>query len=314
MLPFLEDLDGAKIHVQAPTEVVFLCGGICSSIKEPIPLSLRDAFTKFTSNPATDGKDVFCAEDISVLSIFSESYTDLLAFETDLAEITELIILFCESEGSLAELGAFAMVREISSKLLVIIRDGHWESDSFVRLGPLRAIENSYGATAIYVLDDLDIGMRRRSASVAGIKMDVLKERLQGPIRSRLKETRVPTTFTPTIRGHIIKLIVGLIQEYGALTVKEIGDALSSLGVEIAPDLIVAYMLCAKVVNWVAKKRKGSTDYYFVQNVPDAATLVWKGDTVKNKVRRRFLIREHWKKTDDLRFNGISEAFTGRSL
>lgn len=314
MLPFLEDLDRAKIHVQAPTEVVFLCGGICSNINEPVPLSLRDAFLKISSNPAIQGKDVFRAEDITVLSVFSEAYTDLLAFETHLAEITELIILFCESEGSLAELGAFAMVREISSKILVVIRDGHWEKDSFVRLGPLRAIENSHGSTAIYVLDDLDIGMRPRSSSAADVKIDVLRERLQAPIRLRLRATRVPTTFKPTIIGHRIKLIVGLIQEYGALTVDEIGEALNSLGVEIGPDSIVAYMLCAKVVNWVAKKRKGSTDYYFAQNVPDAASLVWKNDTVRNKTRRRFLIREHWKKTDSLRFSGISEAFSGRLL
>src|SRR3954451_3527736 len=43
VLPFAEDLDAAKIHVQAPTAVVFLCGGQCSDIGVRIPLSLRDA-------------------------------------------------------------------------------------------------------------------------------------------------------------------------------------------------------------------------------------------------------------------------------
>lgn len=312
MLPFAGDLDGSKIHVQAPTDVVLLCGGECSDINVLPPRSLRDAFLKILKNPAIEGKDLLRAEDITALSIFSESYGDLLQFETDLAQITELILLFCESEGSLAELGAFAMENEISARLLVIIRDGHWDRESFVKLGPLRAIENRHGKTAIYVLDDSDIGMRHRSYSAEHVKIDVLKERLQRPIELRLKETRVPTTFNPLWAGHVIKLTVGLIQEYGALTVDEIADTLRTLSVERSQEAITAYMHCAAVVKWVEKKRKGSTDYYFAQNVPDATTLSWgTKPELRNKGRRRLLIRDYWKAKDPLRYNGIVEVFGG---
>ena len=214
MLPFAGDLDGDKIHVQAPSAVVFLCGGQCSPIGSPTPRSLRDAFLKIL-DPPLRGRQLVQAEDISALSIFGSHYDDLLLFETDLAQVAELILLFCESEGSFAELGAFSMVEEIASRLMVVVRDKHWVSDSFIKLGPLRALEKRHGASSVYVLDDEDIGMR--GASAAHVNLDILKARLQEPLERRLAQTREPTTFDPGRGGHRIKLMVGLIQEYGAL-------------------------------------------------------------------------------------------------
>lgn len=308
MLPFAGDLDAAKIHVQAPTSVVFLCGGQISDINVPTPRSLRDAFLKIIDNPAIRGKQLIQAEDVTVLSVFSEHYRDFLQFETDLAQITELILLFCESEGSLAELGAFSMVDEIAARLLVIIRDKYWNFDSFVKLGPLRALENRHGPSSVFVIDDLDIDMRGTSA--ANVKIDVLRDRLQEPILIRLKRSREPTTFDRGKSGHIIKLIVGLIQEYGALTVDEIMGLLSHLGIDTLQSLISAYLLCATSVAWIVEKRKGSRTYYVACNFPDAASQVFgEGVAVRNKTRRRVVIRDHWRDSDPLRHLGIQEVF-----
>jgi hypothetical protein len=100
VLPYATDLDAEKIHVQAPSNIVFLCGGQISSISEVTPLSLRDAFLKILENPVLRGRDLILAEDITQNISFFEKYSDILEFETDFAQIVELIILFCESEGS----------------------------------------------------------------------------------------------------------------------------------------------------------------------------------------------------------------------
>ena len=71
-----------------------------------------------------------------------------------------------------------------------------------------------------------------RGDSTENLKIGVLKEQLQEPLRLRLEKVRQPTTFNPDSAGHLIKLIVGLIQEYGALTDEEIVWALDSLGFE----------------------------------------------------------------------------------
>lgn len=311
MLPFVDDLDAAGIHhVQAPTNVIFLCGGQCSSINDATPLSLRDAFLKISDNPAINRSVLIQAEEITSLSFFKDHYRDLLRFETDLAQISELILLFCESEGSLAELGAFAVSDEIAKRLLVIIRDKYWEADSFVRLGPLRYLENNHGSEAVYVIDDLDINMRAESA--ADVRIDVLKERLQQPLRKRLEQTREPTTFDQNKSGHIIKLIVGIIQEYGALTADEITDVLSKLNIDLNLGLVGGYLLCAEAVMWIAKKRKGWVTFYVAKDLPDAATLSWKPSlNLRDKVRRRFIIRQRWSETDQLRSAGIRDVFGG---
>jgi hypothetical protein len=313
LLPFVEDLDVSKVHVRAPTSVVFLCGGPTSSLSESTPLSIRDAFLKIADNPALK-KDhqLILAEDVTVLSIFSSHYTDLLKFETDLAQITELIVLFCESEGSMAELGAFSMVGEIAERLLVIVRDRHWIANSFIKLGPLRALENQYGANSIYVLDDSDINIRGTLS--ANINIGVLRDRLQEPLTSRLKSIRQSTTFDRTKHGHIIKLSVGLIQEYGALTLEELGGALTLFGPECSETQLSSFLLCAEEVNWIKRIRKGSNTYYFARNLPDAATFTSKENAAeKNRVRRRLQIRDHWSATDALRDRGIKEVFGGRS-
>jgi hypothetical protein len=100
-LPFAEDFDAERIHVQSASDIIFLCGGQRSNISDPTPLSLRDAFLKILDYPALRRRDLVQAEDITDDISFFDKYEDILEFETDIAQIVELIILFCESEGSL---------------------------------------------------------------------------------------------------------------------------------------------------------------------------------------------------------------------
>jgi len=308
MLPFAEELDVDKIHVQSPSAVVFLCGGPYSDIDKPIPLSLRDGFLKILDNPALRGKVIIQAEDITKLHVFSDAYEDVLQFETDLAEISELILLFCESEGSMAELGAFCVIQEIASRLLVVVRDRHWRGKgetSFIRLGPLRSLERKHGQKSIFVIDDADVGDLDSSG---GIKVNVLKDQLQTPLRIRLESTRDPTTFNLERPGHIIKLIVGLIQEYGALTFSEIDELLVIVGVYVPVPDLKGYLLCAVSVDWIARRKKGLDEFFIANPLPDAAVITTRTSrSVQNKVRRRLAIRQHWKDNEPLRYSVITQ-------
>lgn len=212
MLPYAEDLDADKIHVQVPQHVIFLCGGPVSSLAEKIPRSLRDAFYKILDNPILRKRELMLAEDVTAQLVAFDKYNNILDLETDLAQIVELIVLFCESEGSLAELGAFAATNEIAKRLFVVVREKHWNSLSFIKLRPLRLIETEHGRDSIYVVDDDDVGMRGDSAS--DVSPETLKNRLHSPLEIRLAKPREPTTFDANRPGHVIKLIVGLIQEY----------------------------------------------------------------------------------------------------
>ncbi|KAA0077806.1 retron St85 family effector protein [Tardiphaga sp. P9-11] len=259
-LPFAQDLDAAKIHVQAPSNIVFLCGGQRSDLSAPIPLSLRDAFLKILDFPIFRERELVQAEDITGKYDFFSTYEDILEFETDLAQIVELIILFCESEGSLAELGAFAVISEIATRLFVVVREKHWNEPSFIKLGPLRRLEKLYGRKSIFVINDGEVGMRGDSS--AFVNKDTLKALLNSPISIRLDKPREPSTFDANRSGHVIKLVVGLIQEYGALEVDEIEELLGLLNVRKREAEINRYLLCAKAVGWLRQVSKGSSDYY----------------------------------------------------
>ena len=95
MLPLVEDLNVAKLHVQAPTEIVFLCGGPLTPLGETssvAPKSMRDAFQRVVHHPSLGSRELVLAEDFTRLSVFSAHYADILEFESDLAQIAELIV------------------------------------------------------------------------------------------------------------------------------------------------------------------------------------------------------------------------------
>lgn len=313
MLPYSEDLDAGRIHVQAASDVIFLCGGPFSDLSEPIPLSLRDAFLKIIDYPPLREKVLIQAEDITQDYEFFDYYDNILDFETHLAQIVELIILFCESEGSLAELGAFAMIDEIAQRLFVVVQQKYWNAPSFIRLGPLRRIERKYGREGVHVIEDDYVGIAGNSA--AGVDKNKLGDLLKGALTIRFQRPRDPTTFDGGRAGHVIKLIVGLVQEYGALDLREIEALLALLNARQQSKDVQGYLLCATAVGWLTKVSRGSNDFFVAKRTKlDAATIPSKSTAeIRNKLRRRTLIREHWKRTDTPRYRGIVQVFGGGS-
>lgn len=307
MLPLFDDLDPGNIHVQEPYSVVFLCGGQLSDNGSP-PVSLRDAFYWALDNPIMKIGEWLTAEEVTRRSDFFDNYGDILLFETDLAQIVKLIVLFCESEGSAAELGAFAAIDDILERLYVVVREHHWNDNSFIKLGPLRRVERKIGRKAIQVVADDDVGITKRNISTVDKRM--LVEQLHDSLKLRLSGSQEPSTFDPNRSGHIIKIIVGLVQEYGALTFIEITELLSKLNIIRSNEAIKGYLLCARSVGWLTLVPRGSEDYLVsTEKGQDAATFHLKETAEeRNKTRRRAIIRDHWRTKDKIRFAAIRAA------
>ncbi len=309
MLPLVEDLDVKALHVRAPANLIFLCGGPFSPEHDGPYQSLRDAFLRVASHAALKDSDLVLAETFTKEFTFSAHYDDILEFESDLAQIAELIILFCESEGSFAELGAFAHDEEISKRLLVVLRDRFANADSFITLGPIARLRKHREHSVFTIADD-QIGIKNDSH--ASISLDDFKAVLDTPLRLRLANAREPTTFDARRDGHLIKLVVGLIQDYGALTEKEIADAISSLGIEVKIERLRAYLLCAKVVHWIDVTSIGFDRYYFpLVEQPATEFKVAKEATVKGRNKRLAYIREFWQAKDKQRFGVIAKSLGG---
>lgn len=234
------------------------------------------------------------------------NYKDLLQFEADIAQISSMILLFSESFGSAAELGAFSITSAISEKLLVIINNDEYEERSFIKLGPIKSIENEYGEGAVCVIHLPSIGAATNK-NLAGLNIEAFKEIVFEAMQNRERSIENKKTFNPKNSGHMIKVITGLIQWYGALTKLEIEVALLCLNIKYSSDRVDDYLLCAKFANWITARRRGTRTFYLAKNSPNSASSFTSRDPNKklNKSFWSLRIREFWKKNDLTRFNTI---------
>jgi hypothetical protein len=307
----LEVMDPASIRVHSPTSAIFLCGGPVD-VKAAKPVSLRDAYLRVSIQSPLVKYSVRLAEEIN--PYFPRGrYKDLLRFESDIAQIFDLVLLFSESFGSASELGAFASIPEIAQRLLVVVDDKNYGDESFVRLGPLLSLENDFGDSAVCVLNRADVGMVdiRRPEDVDLPRFHTL---MSAAITARLGSARDPATLDTSRQGHVIKLITGLIQHYGALTLDEVIQSLECLSIAATDDQVTNYLLCAEFVGWVKKDKRGLKTYFAHAEGSAAINYKYKGDPpVKDKSRWRADILEYWRSNDPNRLSSISAARSGSS-
>lgn len=121
--------------------IIFLCGGSVDA-RSHRPVSIRDALCReIAKEPALEQRTRL-AEDYKDWS-FDGHYKDLSTFEDHLAQLSSVIVLALESGGSLAELGLFSALKSFQRKLVVFISNYHYDQHSFIRLGPIKFLEDS---------------------------------------------------------------------------------------------------------------------------------------------------------------------------
>lgn len=90
------------------------------------------------------GRGVVCVRPESVLDGYGAVFADwdLLALEKLIASVSDAVLLFDESPGSLCELGAFSACDPIAEVTTAFVPSKHRDEPSFVALGPLRRLES----------------------------------------------------------------------------------------------------------------------------------------------------------------------------
>ena len=95
-------------------------------------------------------EDIICVYSEELCKIFKIDTMDLLSFEEILAELSDSIILFLESYGTVCELGAFAMKENLLNKLLVFNGQEHFGEKTFINDGPIRKLKSRREGSVIY--------------------------------------------------------------------------------------------------------------------------------------------------------------------
>jgi hypothetical protein len=120
-----------KITHRNDRHVIFLCGGSVN----PYSRSLRYRFLKYFEDQLHAFR-LFRAEDASrdLIQHNAPTFLNIASFESLIADISDCIIIFPESPGSIAELGFFTHSNTALQKLL-LVNDLNFQSDSFINLG-----------------------------------------------------------------------------------------------------------------------------------------------------------------------------------
>ncbi len=166
--------------VYSPSNVskfVFLCGA--NKDKNTIS-ERRKALLEFSKRhlPHTQ---FFLAEKMFSTLQQEEHSGNLLDIENKISEFADHIILILESPSTFTELGAFS--HNTLRKKLIVINDREFEkSESFINLGPLKAIEEASSKKNIIHYKMNDDGVERLDAigDIYAQLYDLLKEPITG--------------------------------------------------------------------------------------------------------------------------------------
>ena len=165
-----------KSKVIRPSNVskfVFLCG----ANKEKDTISERRKALIDFSKKHLKHTQFFLAEKV-FKTLQSEGHKgNILDVEHEISEFADHIVIILESPSAFAELGAFAH-NELRERL-IIINDKHYESEeSFINLGPIKAIEERSGKQNIIHYKMNSDGIKRLDAigDVYAPLFDLLKD------------------------------------------------------------------------------------------------------------------------------------------
>lgn len=308
LLEFLIQMDPKAIWVRAPTKFILLCGGRMSENHRDDPTSLRDVFFKIIDGAIPPDASLLRAEDVNAFYVKRANYDDFLRFESDIAQLCEIILLFCESAGSFCELGSFCSVEEIRRRTLVVIEEKYFDAESYIRLGPLQALLNEDDSAVVTFTFP---SLKGSPANWKSVDPDSLKKLIRPKIDKRLTSIPSQTTFDVRKEGHIIKAMVGFCQEFGALEKAEILLALQHIGIEVSDEQLTRFLLCAGQLGWVKEARKGDRWLVFSNKSldRDAAQFTLKeGILPAGRSKRRLAILESWNQKDEDRYNAILEV------
>ena len=304
MLPtFLENLDVGSIHVYSPRSTIFVCGGKQSEAADSPPSSIRDALLRAGTLSRITKSKVFIVEAIQRQFLNEHVYGDFYEFENDIAQICDLVFLISESPGSFTELGSFTRDEEVANKLFTVIRQKHFDEESYISVGPIRYLDNKHNGSVFVIPDD---DYRIRDGDYSDIDHDLLSGRLRVPVSERMERAREHTQFNQGRNGHLCKLLTALVQEFGALEMNELVAVLEALQVPNPQVLAPRLIFCAKTVEWVRTDRRGLRTFILPSATNRSAKFQFAEGPISNSPeRRRVGLREYWRATDEERYAAI---------
>jgi hypothetical protein len=286
------NLDNCKI--QNRPDLLFLCGGPIAD--SGAYGSARDCFYRYLLKEKPAWKDrIKLAEEVN--SWFQKSwlqpdhtFPDLLELENYLANLATVIVLFVESPGSIAELGAFAASPPLLPKTLAVLNTEYGFDKSFIAEGPVLRIKTlNENHVQYYEWNSNKLDSDRTKKEFRQIVQD-----LTALIEQEDTEREKQLGFNAEETSHTLLLVADLIRMVGVASKSDLADCLNALNCNSASSALDQHLSILQSVGFIAERRRSNQTLY-VRNVSLTAFIRYayrKDAPLKDAQRIKTILRQ----------------------
>ena len=214
----------------------------------------RKTLIHYTENNTTHQIKFILAEKI-LHKDFERSGLDLLRGENFLAEIVDCIIIFLESLGTAAELGAFAVNHKLCNKLFVINDSQFINKPSFISNGPLKLVENTSNYSPVYYCD---------LHNISNSLPDIVNKIYNGPVK-RNKRVHLPLKnggrLMPKYWLLLLCDLIRIVQPVNAMSIEYIANQLIG---KIKLGDLYTYLSIAIHTGLLKTEKYGAESLFFI--------------------------------------------------
>jgi hypothetical protein len=275
----MEQIDPEACHLKNFPKRLWVFGGACDNSNDP--KSLRDSFWKRTLEPTTSKQwllELQRPEEYNDWLEFS-GYDDLITFERDACYLARGTILFAESPGSLAELGALAIDDAILHKLFVVVQSKYLEQEerkSFLNLGPLKRARKHNGLCVIDPPSEKEL-------------MDIDFETIIDSIDFWLPTTHKSSALNNADPTHKLLLLADIVDLLLVSKLTELKKVINFFNVKMSDGEILRALALLDFFNFVKLKERGNNEKFWVGHAhSDAPWIDYKAKPGSRFDRSRF--------------------------
>lgn len=242
--------DPEGCHITGFPSRIWVFGGPCES--DGAPRSLRDSFWRQTlTRPKPDWLKHLDRPEDHPGWLEHSGYSDLLEFERDACYLAKAVIIFAESPGAYAELGAVALDEAILPRLTTVVQHRYTQGESessFLALGPLRRVRER-GLLCV-------VGDGENSLDYNDFQdvIDSVDEWLPANHKREKLQHANP--------AHILLLIADLVDLLLISSEPDLIEALNHFGLRMATDQLKKRLNLLKFLKFVELHQAGSTPYW----------------------------------------------------
>ena len=299
IVDFAASLDIGRCKIQNTPNLLFLCGGPTAAGGIGAYTSARDFFHRYLirEKPALANR-VRLAEvlDDWFRQDRDKAFPDLLELEKYLAHIASMTVLFVESPGSIAELGAFAATDALCPKTLAVMNEPIAQRPSFIKDGPVRRIENVDPDHVLFYPWDFDaINSDETKAVFEEMAIDLVDV-----IETKDLKRPAKRVFDVNDTGHTLLLVADLIRLAGVAQDSAISECLRILRCTKALSEMPRHISLLQGVRFIAKRRRKTATFYESYSTADHfISYAFKDDAIHTDLARiQVLLRESLKKRE----------------